>query len=88
MVIVTDDRSSGKEPVKEAVKLLQDKGVKIYIVNIGSKPDEGETKDIVPDEQNVITPKSTDEVPPLAPELAKKITDDTNDRKFRSCWFL
>lgn len=83
MVIVTDDKSSGKEPVKEAVKPLQDKGVRIYIVNIGSKPDEGETKDIVPDEKNVLTPKTTDEVPPLAPKLAKKITDDTNDRKFK-----
>lgn len=70
-------------PVKEAVKPLQGKGVRIYIVNIGSKPDEEETKDIVPDEKNVLTPKSTDEVPALAPELFKKINDDTNDRKFR-----
>ena len=83
LVIVTDDKSSGEEPVKEAVKPLQGKGVRIYIVNIGPRPDEQETKDIVSDERNILTPKTTDELPNIAPELAKKITDDTNDRKFR-----
>lgn len=85
LIIVTDDKSSGKEPMKEAMKPLQDKGVRIYIVNIGTRPDEEETKHIVPDERNILTPKTTDEVPKLAPELAKKITDDTNDRKFGPC---
>ena len=88
LIIVTDDKSSGEEPVKEAVKPLQDKGVRIYIVNIGSKPDEDEAKDIVPDDRNLLTPKTTDEIPKLAPELAKKITDDTNDRKFNLCQAL
>ena len=82
LVIVTDDKSSGEEPVKEAVKPLQDKGVRIYIVNIGPRPEEQETKDIVSDEKNILTPKTTDELPNIAPELAKKMTDDTNDSKF------
>lgn len=82
LIIVTDDKSSGKEPVKEAVKPLQDKGVRIYVVNIGSKPDEEETKDIVPDENNVMTPKTTDDVPSLSAGLVQKITDDVNNRKF------
>ena len=88
LIIVTDDKSSGEEPVKEAVKPLQGKGVRIYIVNIGSKPDEEEAKDIVPDNRNILTPKTTDEVPKLPPELAKKITDDTNDSKFELCQAL
>ena len=81
MVIVTDDRSSGTEPLKDAVKPILVKGVRIYIVNIGSKPDKEETEDIIPGETNQLTPKITDDVPPLAPELAKRITEDTNESK-------
>ena len=81
LIIVTDDRSSGKEPLKDAAKPVQENGVRIFVVNIGSKPDKEETEDIVPDEKNILTPKTTDEVPSIAPELVKKITDDTNDRK-------
>lgn len=65
------------------MKPLEDTGVRIYVVNIGAKPDKEETKDIVPDVENVFTPKTTDEVPALAPDIVNKLKEDTNDRKFQ-----
>lgn len=81
LVILTDDKSTGKEPLKEAVIPLNDKGVRIYVVNIGPNTDEKEITDVVPSNKTVFNTITTTDVPPLAPELVKRITSDTNKRK-------
>ena len=81
LVILTDDKSTGEEPLGQAVVPLNDKGVRIYVVSIGPNTDQDEIKTIVAGDKNIISTKTTYEVPPLAPVLKKQIEDDIDDRK-------
>ena len=81
LIVVTDDKSTGKEPPKRAVKPLREKGVRIYIVNIGENTDEDELKDIVPTEKNIYSAKSHTEIPRIAPKLADNIDYDIKKRE-------
>ena len=81
LIIVTDGKSTGKEPPKRAVKPLKEKGVRVYVVNIGEDTDKDELKDIVPTDENIYPVKNTDEVPGIAPKLVEDIDKDIKKRK-------
>ena len=76
LIIVTDGKSTGKEPPKRAIKPLKEKGVRVYVVNIGDETDKNELKDLVPAEKNIYDVK-----PPIKekPKVAYKILADIND---------
>ena len=84
LIIVTDGKSTGKEPPKRAVKPLKEKGVRVYVVNIGEDTDKDELKDIVPTDENIYPVKNPDEVPDVATKLVDDIKKDIKKRRF---WF-
>ena len=81
LIIVTDGKSTGKEPPKRAVKPLKEKGVRIYVVNIGEDTDKDELKDIVPTEKNIHPVKTPTEVPSVLPKLVDDVKNDIKKRK-------
>ena len=87
LIIITDGKSSGKEPPKRAVKPVKEKGVRVYVVNIGEDTDKDELEDIVPTEKNIYPVKNPDEVPSVAPKLVEDIDKDIKKRKFGVHYF-
>ena len=83
LIIVTDGTSSGKEPPKRAVKPVKEKGVRVYVVNIGEDTDKDELKDIAPTEKNIYPAKTPQEIPSIAPKLVDDIDKDVKKRT----WF-
>lgn len=84
LIIVTNGKSTGKEPPKRAVKPLKEIGVRVYVVNIGEFTDKDELKDMVPTEKNIYrveTPIKKDKKPIVAPKLVEDIKDDVKKRK-------
>jgi collagen type VI alpha len=82
LIIVTDGKSTGKEPPKRAVKPVKEKGVRVYVVNIGKDTDQDELKDIVPTDENIYPVKNPDEVPDVASKLVENIREDIKKRRF------
>ena len=82
LIIITDGKSTGEEPPKRAVKPVKEKGVRVYVVNIGEDTDKDELEDIVPTERNIYSVKNPDEVPSVAPKLVEDIDKDIKKRKF------
>ena len=81
LIIVTDGKSTGKEPPKRAIKPVKEKGVRVYVVNIGEDTDKDELKDIVPTEKNIYPAKNPYEIPSIAPKLVEEIDKDINKRE-------
>lgn len=81
LIIVTDGKSSGKEPPKRAVKPVKEKGVRVYVVNIGEETDKDELKDMVPTEKNIYPVKTPKEIPSITPKLIDDIDKDIKKRK-------
>ena len=81
LIIVTDGKSTGKEPPKRAVKPVKEKGVRVYVVNIGEDTDKDELKDIVPTERNIYPAKTSGKVPSIAPKLFDDIEKDIKKRE-------
>ena len=82
LIIVTDGKSTGKEPPKQAVKPVKENGVRIYVVNIGEDTDKDELEDIVPTDENIYPVKNPDEVPDVATKLVEDIKKDIKKREF------
>ena len=72
LVVITDSKSTGKEPLKEAVKPVQDKGIRVYVVDIGDKTDPKELGDLTPSEKEIKKVKSPED----APKVSDKLADD------------
>ena len=81
LIIVTDGKSTGKEPPKRAVKPLKEKGVRVYVVSLGDDTDKDELKDIVPVEKNIYPVKKPTETPRVAPKLFEDVGKDIKKRK-------
>ena len=82
LIIVTGGASTGKEPPKRAIKPIKEKGVRVYVVNIGEDTDEDELKDMVPTEKNIYSVKTPiKKKPVVAYKLAGDIEDDIKKRK-------
>ena len=83
LIIITDGKSTGEEPPKRAVKPVKEKGVRVYVVNIGEDTDKDELEDIVPTEKNIYPAKTTTQLPSIAPKLVEDIDKDIKKRKSR-----
>ena len=81
LIIVTDGKSTGKEPPKSAVKPLKEMGVRVYVVKIGKDSDVNELKEIVPTEKNIYSAKTPKETPSVGPKLVENIGKDIKKRK-------
>ena len=76
LVIVTDGKSSGEEPLSEAVKGLRRKGVMVYSVGIGDDISMQELKDISRTERDIFVSKDFDSTSLIAPPLIERIVGD------------
>lgn len=83
LVVITDSKSTGKKPLKEAVKPVQDKGIRVYVVDIGDKTDPEELRDIAPSDKEIKKAKSPED----APKLFDKLADDIQRAIEKSKYF-
>ena len=82
LIIVTGGASTGKEPPKRAIKPIKEKGVRVYVVNIGEDTDKDELKDMVPTEKNIYSVKTPiKKKPVVANKVAADIEDDIKKRE-------
>ena len=81
LIIVTDGKSTGKEPPKRAVKPVKEKGVRVYVVNIGEDTDKDELEDIVPTDENIYPVQNPDELPGVPSKLVEDVDKDIKKRK-------
>ena len=76
LVVVTDGKSTGTEPLSEAVKGLRQKGVMIYTVGIGDRISMQELRDISRTERDIFLSKDFDSTGLIAPPLIERIVGD------------
>ena len=81
LIIITDGKSTGKEPPKRAVKPVKEKGVRVYVVNIGEDTDKDELEDIVPTDENIYPVQNPDELPGVSSKLVEDVDKDIKKRK-------
>lgn len=60
LVVLTAGKSTGKQPTSEAVKPLENNGVRVYVVTVGNKVDKDEVQGMVPSDNNVFSTSSDD----------------------------
>ena len=82
LIIVTDGKSTGKEPPKRAVQPVKEKGIRVYVVNIGEDTDKDELEDIVPTDKNIYPVKNPNELPDVGSKLVGDIDGDIKKRKY------
>jgi uncharacterized protein with von Willebrand factor type A (vWA) domain len=82
LVIITDSKSTGKEPLKEAVKPLQDKGIRVFVVDIGDKTDPGELRDVTPSDEEINKVKDPEDAPKVSDKLSDNIQRAIEERKY------
>ena len=76
LVVVTDGKSTGTEPLSEAVKGLRQKGVMIYTVGIGDRISMQELRDISRTERDIFLSKDFDSTGLIASPLIERIVGD------------
>jgi hypothetical protein len=73
LILVTDDKSTGPESLRDAAEPLRKKGVSVYVVTIGSRYDVKEIKDLTPSPNHVVSVDKPEEVENLAPKITDTI---------------
>ena len=84
LIIVTDGKSTGKEPPKRAVKPLKEMGVRVYVVNIGDETNKDELNDMVPTKESIFFVKDAGKAPSVLPKLVEDVRKDVKKRKLFS----
>ena len=70
LVVFTDKKSTGDDKMAEAAAMeLQDQGIKVIAIGLGSESDLTELKDVATDGRHVIPAKRTDDTDELAGEI-------------------
>ena len=82
LVVVTDGKSTGKVPLKEAVKPVKDKGIRVYVVDIGDETDPQEIRDLTPSDKERKKAKTPGEAPGLSEELVDEIQKAVKKSKY------
>lgn len=88
VVLVTDGRSTGSEPLSDAVKGLRQMGAIIYSVGIGDEISEQELRDISRTRKDIFLSKKFDSLGLLAPELVEKIIKDLRGKCRRQIYLF
>ena len=79
LVVLTAGKSTGQQPLPEAITPLENRGVRVYVVSVGDKVDKKEIDSIVsPDHVFPTTPDNPQEI---TLKIVKKINKDVEDRK-------
>ena len=80
LLIITAGKSTGSQPLRESIKPLQKKGVRVYVVSVGDNVNDDETSSIVPTKDNVF-PTSPDDPAKVADKVAQVIKNDVSEGK-------
>lgn len=80
LVLLTAGKSTGQQPLSEAIKPQQKKGIRVYVVSIGDNVDKEEISSIVPTEDNVF-PTTPDNPGEIVDDIAKVINKDAIESK-------
>ena len=73
LILVTDDRSTGSESLRDAAEPLRKKGIPVYVVTIGNRYDETEVQDLAPSPGHVLSVDKPDDARNLAPRITDTI---------------
>lgn len=82
LIVITDSKSTGKVQLKEAVKPAQDKGILVFVVDIGDETDPMELSDITPSNDEIKKVETPDDAPKIADKLADDIQRALRKSKF------
>ena len=82
LIVITAGKSTGLQPLGEAVKPLQKKGVRVYVVSVGDNVDKDEVNSIVPTEENVF-PTNPDNPDVVVSEIVQTIKKDVRDSTYK-----
>ena len=70
LVVITDSKSTGKTPLREAAERLKEKGIRVVVVDIGERTDPRELRDLTSSDKYVKKAKS----PKEAAKLTNKVS--------------
>ena len=82
LVFITDSKSTGKDPLKVAVKPVHEKGILVYVVDIGDKTDPKELRDLTPSEKEVKKVKNPEDAPKVSDEIVDDIQRAIKESKY------
>ena len=80
LVVLTAGRSTGQQPLPEAITPLGKQGVRVYVVSVGDKVDKKEIHSIASPEQ--VFPTTPDDPQAVVRKIIKTINKDVQDRKY------
>lgn len=86
LIILTHGKSSGDVPPAEAVKPLRERGVNVFVVNIGPNADPMEAEEIATSGRHVISVDSPDETPDAMENVVDKLRKDLSEGKVIMLW--
>lgn len=79
LVVLTAGKSTGQQPLPDAITPLKNQGVRVYVVSVGDKVDEKEISSIAPPDQ--VFPTTPDNPQEVVLKIVKTINKDVKDRK-------
>ena len=82
LVIVTDEKLSGKVSASVVTRPLIDAGVRVYVVTYGDRTDKDDFGEVVPDGDNVEHEEETKDLIKVIPSLVETVTNNIRKRKF------
>ena len=80
LVVLTAGKSTGQQPLPEAITPLEKQGVRVYVVSVGDKVDKKEIDSIVSPDQ--VMPTSPDNPQDVSLKIVKIVNKDVRDGKF------
>lgn len=80
LVVLTAGKSTGQQPLPEAITPLEKQGVRVYVVSVGDKVDKKEIHSIVSPDQ--VFPATPDDPQEVARMIVTTINKDVLDRKY------
>jgi hypothetical protein len=87
LVIITDDMSTGTQPLSSVAQSLRRSGVAVRVVGIGSRVNPEEWKDVVPAAGGLIPVDTTDQILTVVDDIEKEIRRVADSSKLRFRFF-
>ena len=80
LVVLSAGKSTGQQPLPEAIIPLEKQAVRVYVVSVGDKTDKEEIHSIVSPSQ--VFPTTPDDPQDVARKIMQTINKDVKDRKY------
>lgn len=80
LIVLSSGKSTGQQPLPEAITPLENQGVRIYVVSVGDKVDEKEIDSIVSPGQ--VFPTTPEDPQDIVLKIVKRINKNVKERKY------